>query len=557
MPKISAVIITFNEEKYIEQCIQSVKDVADEIVVIDSLSTDRTPEICKKLGVKFIEQPFLGYKEQKNFALKQASNDFILSLDADEALSIELKDEILKLKSSECTKYAGYYFNRLNNYCGQWIYHTTYYPEQKLRLFDRTKGEWGGLNPHDRFVLKKGCKSKHIKGNLLHWFIDNHDEHIQKINRFSSISADSYFKAGRTSNYFKIIFNPIFHFLRGYIVKLGFLDGYNGFIISSLNSYLCFLKYVKLRSLILESKNKKRTNSKRVNLAGDSINKHAIESDRPSKVSVIITTFNQPEWLRKTLWSYENQTFKNFEILIADDGSDQETIDVVDWFMMNSKMELFHVWHPHNGFQKCTILNKVISQCKTDYLIFTDGDCIARKDFIEVHVNRARRNHFLSGGYFKLTTKISEHITKADIESQNPFKVRWLRNLDQPLTYKFLKMSKNSFIAWLLNTLTTTKATWNGHNVSGWKNDIINVNGYNEDMKYGGLDRELGERLVNTGIKGIQIRYSAICLHLNHPRPYKNLETLKRNRDIRNNVIKKKIKWATNGIVKPEAVKTS
>ena len=213
MLKISAVIIAFNEEKYIEQCIRSLQEVADEIVVIDSLSTDKTPDICKALGVKFIQQPFLGYKEQKNFALSHASNDFILSLDADEQLSVELKDEILSIKNSETTKYAGYFFKRLNNYCGQWIYHTSYYPERKLRLFDRTKGSWGGLNPHDQFILNKGYKSKCLKGNLLHWFIDTHDEHIQKINKFSTISAHSYFKAGKTSNYFKITFNPLYHFL--------------------------------------------------------------------------------------------------------------------------------------------------------------------------------------------------------------------------------------------------------------------------------------------------------------------------------------------------------
>lgn len=550
MIKISAVIIAFNEEKYIEQCISSVKEVADEIVVIDSFSTDRTPDICKGLGVKFIQQSFLGYKEQKNFALSQASNDFILSLDADEQLSVELKDEILKIKDSENLNYSGYFFKRLNNYCGQWIYHTHSYPEKKLRLFDRTKGEWGGINPHDQFVLNKGFKSNSLKGNLLHWFVDSMDEHIQKINRFSTISANSYFAMGRSSSYFKIIFNPIYHFIRGYFIKLGFLDGYYGFVISALNSYLCFLKYVKLKGLIIESKNKKKMNVSEVNIAGSVSNPNVSALGKPLKVSVIITTFNQPEWLRKTLWSYENQTYKNFEILIADDGSDQETIDIINWFKSNSELEIYHVWHPHNGFQKCTILNKAITQTNTDYLLFTDGDCIARNDFVEVHVIRAKKNHFLSGGYFKLTTKVSENISKSDLENQNPFRVSWLRDLGQPFTYKFLKMSKNPFIIGIANALTPTKATWNGHNVSGWKEDILKVNGYNENMQYGGLDRELGERLMNLGIKGIQIRYSAICLHLDHPRPYKKPDLLAKNRKIRDDVKKHKTTWAVNGIAK-------
>jgi len=550
MLKISAVIITFNEEKYIEQCIRSAAEVADEIVVVDSLSTDKTPEICKRLGVRFIEQPFLGYKEQKNFALKQAANDFVLSLDADEALSVELKNEILKIKASPNNNYAGYSFNRLNFYCGQWIYHTAYYPERKLRLFDRTKGTWGGLNPHDKFILDPGYKSKRLKGNLLHWFIDSYEEHILKINKFSSISANSYYQAGRTSNFFKIIFNPIFHFFRSYIFKLGILDGFNGFVISSFNSYLCFLKYLKLRSTINEKRNKKKSGRQNVLVAGDisQVNKQLL--DAPEKVSVIITTFNQPEWLKKTLWSYEVQTNKNFEVLIADDGSDQETIDLIEEYKKTSSLEIKHVWHPHNGFQKCTILNKAILESSTDYLLFTDGDCIPRHDFIEVHVKRARRNYFLSGGYFKLTTPVSKTITQQDINDQNPFKIKWLRKLGQPFTYKFLKMTKNPFIAWFMNTITPTRATWNGHNVSGWKEDILKVNGYNEDMKYGGLDRELGERLMNIGVNGLQIRYSAICLHLDHPRPYKTPDTLNKNRSIRDDVLKNKITWAKNGIVK-------
>lgn len=549
MLKISAVIITYNEEKYIEQCIRSVAEVADEIVVVDSISSDRTPEICKKLGVRFIEQPFLGYKEQKNFALNTASNDWVLSLDADEALSVELKDEILKIKNSEPKNIAGYHFNRLNYYCGQWIYHTAYYPERKLRLFDRTKGKWGGLNPHDKFILNPGYKSKLIKGNLLHWFIDSYEEHIQKINRFSTISANSYYQARKTSNFFKIIFNPLFHFFRSYIFKFGILDGFNGFVISALNSYLCFLKYLKLRSIIVEKK-KKKSSKKSVRIAGDIAHTDSNNQDKPEKVSVIITTYNQPEWLKKTLWSYEAQTNKNFEVLIADDGSDQETIDLVEDFKKNSSLEIKHIWHPHKGFQKCTILNKAILESSTNYLLFTDGDCIPRNDFIDIHIKRAKRNHFLSGGYFKLTTPVSQTITLNDIKEQNPFSIKWLRSLGQPFTYKFLKMTKSRIVAWVLNTITPTRATWNGHNVSGWKDDILKVNGYNEDMKYGGLDRELGERLMNLGVNGIQIRYSAICLHLDHPRPYKTTDTLQTNRNIRDNVIKNKITWAKNGIVK-------
>jgi glycosyltransferase involved in cell wall biosynthesis len=561
MPKISAVIITYNEEKYIEQCINSLVDIADEIVVVDSLSTDRTAEICKRLGVKFFEQKFLGYKEQKNFAVQQASNDFILSLDADEALSVKLRKSILKAKNN--WQFDGYKCNRLNNYCGQWMYHTSLYPERKLRLFDRRKGSWGGINPHDRFKMNPGSTVGFLKGDILHWVYDSIEEHIAKINHFSSISAREYFKLGIRAGVGKTILRPIWRFFHSYVIKTGFLEGYMGFIVSLNLAYLCFLKYAKLRRLILiDKKNKKhKLTDSRVHIAtkqwDHNVAGHIIENNskpihngyvRPENISLIITTYNQPEWLRKVLWGYESQTIKGFEIVIADDGSGPETKSVIDWFKENSNLKINHIWHPDEGFQKCLILNKAILASNGEYLIFTDGDCIPRNDFIEVHTKKAERGFFLSGGYLKLNLNVSNSITLHDIRLGNPFSTKWLLSKEQPFTYKFLKLNSNNLLKWFLNTFTTTKATWNGHNSSGWKNDIIKVNGYNEAMQYGGLDRELGERLMNAGVKTKQIRYSAICVHLDHPRPYKTKDTLIRNIRIRKEVKKTKVTWTEKGI---------
>ncbi len=267
MPEISAVIITYNEEKYIEQCINSTLDVADEIVVVDSYSTDRTPEICKKLGVKFVQQKFLGYQEQKNFALKQTSFDYVLSLDADEALSAELCDSILSVK--ENISYDGYKFKRLNNYCGKWIFHTSLYPERKIRLFNKHKGKWGGINPHDKFEMFKGAKVGYLKGHILHWVYDTIDEHVSKINSFSYISANEYFKLGYKSGLCRMFFHSFWRFLHSYIIKLGFLEGTTGFVISVNVAYQCFLKYAKLNSIKKENNNKKggNVNYKRVWIA--------------------------------------------------------------------------------------------------------------------------------------------------------------------------------------------------------------------------------------------------------------------------------------------------
>lgn len=273
-------------------------------------------------------------------------------------------------------------------------------------------------------------------------------------------------------------------------------------------------------------------------------------NDALSGISVIITTYNQPEWLQKTLIGFKYQIVDAFEVVIADDGSDERTKAVIEEFRQTSPFEIQHIWHPDTGFNKCGILNKAIMAAKYDYLLFTDGDCIPRRDFVAVHLREAERGRFLSGGYFKLNTAVSNMIGEKEISLQKPFSPSWLRSSGQEFTYKMLKFVNVRFLEWLFNTITVTKPTWNGHNVSGFKDDIVAVNGYNEDMQYGGLDRELGERLENYGIRGKQIRYSAVCVHLDHPRPYRNKKTLSQNKAIRGRVKAEKIVWAERGIVK-------
>ncbi len=254
MPRLSVVIITFNEEKNIARCLESVKEVADEIVVVDSYSTDRTGEIVKSFGARFVQHSFEGHIEQKNWAITQATYPHILSLDADEVLSFRLKKSILEVKKNWL--YDGYYFNRLTNYCGKWIRHTSWYPARKMRLWDSRKGEWGGLNPHDKFKLKKGAEKKFLKGDLLHYSYYSIEEHIAQINKFSSIVAHAYYKEGRKSGYFNLIFHPLWRVFRDYVLKMGFLDGFYGLVVSVNASHETFLKYVKLRNLYRLEKQK-------------------------------------------------------------------------------------------------------------------------------------------------------------------------------------------------------------------------------------------------------------------------------------------------------------
>lgn len=248
MIKLSGVIITFNEERNIEHCLQSLIDVVDEIVVVDSYSTDATKSICASFPVKFIEQKFLGYIEQKNFALEQASNDYIISLDGDEALSQELQKSILTLKTN--WSFDGYYCNRFNNFCGQWIKHSDWYPNRKLRIFDRRKARWEGMNPHDHIEMHDHSNTTgFLKGDILHKTYQSYSEFNEKTEYFSTIAAKAYYDQGKKAPIWKIIFNPFWAFFKAYFLRLGILDGFNGFMICYQTGHITFLKYAKLREL--------------------------------------------------------------------------------------------------------------------------------------------------------------------------------------------------------------------------------------------------------------------------------------------------------------------
>lgn len=267
--------------------------------------------------------------------------------------------------------------------------------------------------------------------------------------------------------------------------------------------------------------------------------------DLPLKISVIFTTYNSPAWLEKVLWGFHYQTDKDFEVVVADDGSGQETRDVIERFQRESDLDLLHVWQKDDGFQKCRILNRAIVAASGEYMITTDGDCIPRKDFVAVHRKYAEPGKYLSGGYFKLPMAVSEAITREDIARGRCFDKDWLiANGVKPV----LKLTVSPGLALILNRLTLTNRTWNGHNASCFIEDAIMVNGFDERMKYGGLDCEFGGRLLNAGLEAIQIRYSAVCLHLDHARGYVNDEDWRNNRVIRKTSIRQKIIATPAGI---------
>jgi glycosyltransferase involved in cell wall biosynthesis len=241
--KISATIITCNEERNIPRVIESLR-CADEVVVVDSGSTDRTVEIASKLGARVVEMPWRGYAGQKNFASSQASNDWILSLDADEALSESLEAEIWQIKKNG-PEFDGYTMPRLAQYLGRWILHSGWYPDRKVRLFDRRNAKWVGDYVHESVVV--AGRIGHLKENLLHFTCDSLSEHLKTMDRYTTLAAAQLVDQKRKIGWALLVLDPAWTFVRSYILKLGFLDGTEGLAIAYMAAFYNFLKYTKAK----------------------------------------------------------------------------------------------------------------------------------------------------------------------------------------------------------------------------------------------------------------------------------------------------------------------
>ncbi len=250
--KISATIITLNEEDKIRQCLESLQGVADEIVVVDSLSTDGTKAICEEFDVKFVEQKWLGYSEQKNLANNIASHDWILSIDADEVLSDELKKSILKIKEIDTDNNVVYSFNRLNNYCGKWIHHSGFYPDKKIRIWNRKIGKWEGI-VHEVIKFSTKVKEVHLKGDLLHYSYAKPEDFEKQVFKFAELRAKHYFDKGKKNAGLLKIVSPIYFFIQHYFFRFGFLDGKEGFTMCKVAAKATKHKYETLEQLTINN----------------------------------------------------------------------------------------------------------------------------------------------------------------------------------------------------------------------------------------------------------------------------------------------------------------
>ena len=261
-PKLTVCVITLNEADHIEDCLRSA-DFADEWVVVDSGSTDGTREIAARFGATVVEREWPGHVAQKNAALDLATHDWVLSLDADERVSDELRASVQsaldRVGAGDTT--TAFACNRRTWYLGRWIRHGGWYPDRKTRLFRRSTARWGGVDPHDHVEASGPVVA--LDGDLLHYSYDSLSDHLRTIDSFTSIAATEKWKAGRRAGFADLTLRPLWKFLRMYLFRGGLLDGWPGFVVAATGSFYVFLKYAKLRELGLETSSPRRGSEER------------------------------------------------------------------------------------------------------------------------------------------------------------------------------------------------------------------------------------------------------------------------------------------------------
>ncbi|EAH5515422.1 glycosyltransferase, partial [Campylobacter jejuni] len=512
LKQISVIIIVKNAKQTLLECLNSLKDF-DEIILLNNESSDNTLNIANEFKKDFANlhiyhSAFIGFGALKNLALSYAKNDWILSIDADEVLENECIKELKNLELQEDNIIA---LSRKNLYKGEWIKACGWWPDYVLRIFNKNFTRFNDNLVHESLVLPSNVKKIHLKNGLKHHAFRDISHLINKMQHYSSLWAKQ--NIHKKSGVLKANLRAFWTFFRNYFLKNGFLYSYKGFIISVCNALGTFFKYMKL---------------------------YELQKQKPKTCALIITTYNQKERLKLVLDSVKNLTFLPNEVLIADDGSKEDTARLIEEYQKNFPCPLKHIWQEDEGFRLSKSRNKTIKNADSEYIIIIDGDMILEKDFIKEHLEFAQRRLFLQGSRVILNEKESEEILNKD-----DYRIAFNK--------KDFKSSKNSFLAKMLYSLskkdekifkkTTLIKGIRGCNMSFFKTDFDKLDGFNENfIGWGREDSEFVARfLFNKGIFR-RLKFKAIAYHIYHKENSKKM--LESNHQIYLDTIKnKKISW--------------
>lgn len=477
--KLSVGVITFNEENRIGKTLDAIKDIADEIIVVDSKSSDRTCEIAKSKGAKVFVEKWKGYGPQKNSVLEKCSGEWILLIDADEVVSTELKDKIKEIINSKNLS-SEIYKIKLRNIAFKKEIKFGGWDDYVIRLWKNGKVKISDREVHEKYQTF-GNRVEKIEEKIIHYTYDSIEEFLEKLNRYTSQSANEYIKSKKNASFFKIYSKMLFRFIKMYILQLGFLDGYEGYLLAKYSSIYTMTKYTKLREKYYE------------NLGCDT--------------SVLITTYNSHDKLKSCLNSVLEQTVMPKEIIIADDGSGKETIDLINDFITSyPQVKIIHSWQEDLGFRVSMSRNKGISKASGKYLIMIDGDLILERHFVQDHILNREKGYFIQGSRVITNEKIAKEMIngkKVNIFSEG------LKNK--------MNMIRNKFLSKIFSKKDKDLKGIRSCNMSFFKADLVKVNGFEEEITgWGREDSELALRLFNIGIKRKKLKFMANTFHLYH-----------------------------------------
>ncbi|MBX7490427.1 glycosyltransferase family 2 protein [Helicobacter turcicus] len=498
LPKISVCIIAKNAESTLKECLESLT-CFDEIVLVDNNSTDSTQQIVKEFhktykNLKVFESAFIGFGALKNLAISKASNAWIFSIDADEVFD---KSALLELATLEWSENLVLLMPRKNLYRKEWIKACGWYPDFVHRIFNKTHTQFNVNLVHESLEITKDTQVVRLKNGLLHYAYNDMETLIAKMQHYSTLWAKQNLHKKHSSMATSIIHGG-FKFMRDYCIKKGFLYGYKGFIISLCNGLGAFFKYAKL-----------------------------YEMQCVKSVSLIITTYNQKERLALVLDSVKQLEVLPNEVLVADDGSKEDTKELIESYARDFPCTLKHIWQEDKGFRASAIRNRAVEAANGDYIIMVDGDMVLESHFIKDHLYFAKPKRLLQGSRALLDSVQTRDVLEGGIckvYDYRGFKSRrfgWLSYLlcvTSGIRKDFFK--KNDFI----------KGT-RSCNMSFYRQDYLEIGGFNENfIGWGREDSEFVARFLFNGGELRRLKFGGIAYHLWHLE--NNKEMLESNHQI-------------------------
>lgn len=518
MIKASATILVKNAQAHIKECLESLRDF-DEIILLDNQSEDDTLKIAKEFNesyknLKIYQSEFIGFGALKNLALSYATNEWIFSIDSDEVLEKECLDFLKDFFKSPPSKDIILALPRKNLYKNEWIKASGWYPDYVIRVFNKNYTKFNENIVHESVIVPKDAKLKRLEAGLKHYAFDSVSALLKKLDRYTELYAEQN-KGKKQSSISKAILHGFFSFFKNYLLKKGFLYGYKGFLISTCNALGSFFKYIKLYEM---------------NLSLTS--------------SLIITTYNQKERLALVLDSVKELSYLPDEVLIADDGSKEDTKELIKSYQKDFPVPLKHIWHEDKGFRLSEIRNLAIKNAKGEYIIIIDGDMILEKNFIKDHLYFAKEKTFLQGSRVLLDEKSSK-----DILSKKDYKKAFSLSSMKRLKFLAKLLYKNSKIDEEIFDKKELVKGVRGCNMSFFKKDCEDINGFNEDfIGWGREDSEFVARFLFNKGELRRLKFSAIAYHIYHKENSRTM--LDANHKIYLECVKNKNTFCKNGLEK-------